>query len=332
MTAPLDRIRVLFQTSSRQGVKLTVKDGIKYIYKNGGITSFWRGNGLNILKIAPQTMLKFYLYEAYRPIFSWKKTLKAGRKEGQLDPRLQVLKDISQGAVAGLMSQVFIFPIETLKTRVMSETQRGKFSLAKPLPPSATTSTLNTVLPSQTLSSSTPGLKSQIDKQLLKPKPKQTGLVKNIAKSMWKEGGVRPFFRGLTPAIASAIPYYLTDFTIYEQSKKLYIQTVNKHRKEGDKIKTAHPLYLFGSGMFSNAIAVGFVYPFALVRTRLQAQGTIGHPMIYKNSLDVIRKTYARESFRGFYNGIVPTLIKNVPSASISFVIYEFCKRAMNLE
>jgi solute carrier family 25 phosphate transporter 23/24/25/41 len=84
--------------------------------------------------------------------------------------------------------------------------------------------------------------------------------------------------------------------------------------------------------MLSNACAVTLVYPFALVRTRLQAQGTIGHPMRYKNSLDVIRKTYARESIRGFYNGIVPTLVKNVPSASISYVIYEFSKKLMDLE
>jgi len=54
--------------------------------------------------------------------------------------------------------------------------------------------------------------------------------------------------------------------------------------------------------------------------------------MRYKNSLDVIRKTYARESIRGFYNGIVPTLVKNVPSASISYVIYEFSKKLMDLE
>ncbi|ORX43737.1 mitochondrial carrier [Piromyces finnis] len=321
MTAPLDRLRVLFQTHSRLGVKLTVKDGVKLIYENGGITSFWRGNGLNVLKIAPQTMLKFYLYEAYKPALNLKQTLKEGKKEGELDPRLKVLKDISIGAAGGLLSQVFIFPIETLKTRVMSETQRGKFAPPNSVASSSSSSVSKSVVNSTTKATA----KSTIQ-------GKQNNLVLRIAKDMWKEGGIRPFFRGLTPAVASALPYYLTDFTLYEQSKKLYLNIVNRNRIKGDRITKINPIYLLGAGMVSNACAVSMVYPFALVRTRLQAQGTVGHPMRYKNSLDVIRKTYARESIRGFYHGIVPTLVKNVPSASISYVIYELCKKYMDLE
>jgi len=338
MTAPLDRLRVLFQTHSRLGVNLTVKDGIKIIYENGGITSFWRGNGLNVLKIAPQTMLKFYLYEAYKPALNLKQTLKEGKKEGELDPRLKVLKDISIGAAGGLLSQVFIFPIETLKTRIMSETQRGKFAPKVTAPPvssttvgvkastsAATKSTINTTAKSVAKSAAKSATKAPIQEQ-------QNSLVMRVAKSMWKEGGIRPFFRGLTPAVASALPYYLTDFTLYEQSKKLYLKIANRHRTRENRITSVNPIYLLGAGMVSNACAVSLVYPFALVRTRLQAQGTVGHPMRYKNSLDVIRKTYARESIRGFYKGMVPTLIKNVPSASISYVIYEFCKKFMDLE
>jgi len=321
MTAPLDRIRVLFQTHSLLGVKLTVKDGIKLIYENGGITSFWRGNGLNVLKIAPQTMLKFYLYEAYKPALNLKQTLKEEKKEGELDPRLKVLRDISIGAAGGLLSQVFIFPIETLKTRIMSETQRGKFAP----PPKTVASGASEATKSVVNNSTKTVAKASV-------KGKQNNLVTRIAKDMWREGGVRPFFRGLTPAVASALPYYLTDFTLYEQSKKLYLNIVNRNRTKENKITKINPVYLLGAGMISNACAVSLVYPFALVRTRLQAQGTVGHPMRYKNSLDVIRKTYARESIRGFYNGIVPTLVKNVPSASISYVIYELCKKYMDLE
>jgi Ca2+-binding EF-hand superfamily protein len=342
MTAPLDRIRVLFQTHSRLGVKLTVKDGIKLIYENGGITSFWRGNGLNVLKIAPQTMLKFYLYEAYKPALNLKQTLKEGKKEGELDPRLKVLRDISIGAAGGLLSQVFIFPIETLKTRIMSETQRGKFAPKVTPSPAAANAVHTGVNATAGAHASAHASASSVTKSAVNSAAKsatkatvhekQNGLVMRVAKSMWREGGVRPFFRGLTPAVASALPYYLTDFTLYEQSKKLYLKIANRNRPKDNRITTVNPVYLLGAGMLSNACAVTLVYPFALVRTRLQAQGTIGHPMRYKNSLDVIRKTYARESIRGFYNGIVPTLVKNVPSASISYVIYEFSKKLMDLE
>ena len=47
--------------------------------------------------------------------------------------------------------------------------------------------------------------------------------------------------------------------------------------------------------------------------------------------IDVIQRTYQQESIRGFYKGLLPTLIKVVPSVSLSYIIYEQSKKAMGL-
>ena len=69
-------------------------------------------------------------------------------------------------------------------------------------------------------------------------------------------------------------------------------------------------LALLSFGSISGSVGATMVYPLNLVRTRLQASGSSGHPERYSGIADVIRKTYARDGWRGFYRGLVPTLAK----------------------
>jgi hypothetical protein len=62
ITAPLDRIRVVMQVlGSRKQIHII--GGFKYMLNEGGVTSLWRGNGINVIKIAPEVALKFTFYE-----------------------------------------------------------------------------------------------------------------------------------------------------------------------------------------------------------------------------------------------------------------------------
>lgn len=58
-----------------------------------------------------------------------------------------------------------------------------------------------------------------------------------------------------------------------------------------------------------------------LLRTRLQASGSPGHPQQYTGFVDVARQTLAREGWPGLYKGLVPNLAKVVPAVSISYVV-----------
>lgn len=99
-----------------------------------------------------------------------------------------------------------------------------------------------------------------------------------------------------------------------------------------------------GSGNWNKAYEFQSVYPLNLVRTRLQASGSSGHPQVYTGVWDVTKKTYASDGIRGFYRGLLPslakvcseefscqipplTLYKVVPAVSISYVVYEQTKK-----
>ena len=61
-TAPLDRLKVLLQVHG--GRKQTsIIDTFKYMYQEGGVKGLWRGNGINVIKIAPESALKFMAYD-----------------------------------------------------------------------------------------------------------------------------------------------------------------------------------------------------------------------------------------------------------------------------
>ncbi|RXN39242.1 Calcium-binding mitochondrial carrier S -1 [Labeo rohita] len=65
-TAPLDRMKVFMQVHSSKTNKISLAGGFKQMIKEGGVASLWRGNGVNVIKIAPETAIKFMAYEQVR--------------------------------------------------------------------------------------------------------------------------------------------------------------------------------------------------------------------------------------------------------------------------
>lgn len=63
----------------------------------------------------------------------------------------------------------------------------------------------------------------------------------------------------------------------------------------------------------------------------MQAQ-TPGGTTVYKGMSDVFMKTYQKEGARGFYKGLLPNLLKVVPAASITYLVYEMMKNTLDLE
>jgi len=105
-TAPLDRLKVLLQVHG--GRKQTsIVETFKYMLKEGGMKGLWRGNGINVIKIAPESALKFWVYD------EMKKQIKGS------DIRdLSIYERLCAGSFAGAFSQTIIYPLEVMKTRL----------------------------------------------------------------------------------------------------------------------------------------------------------------------------------------------------------------------
>lgn len=103
-TAPLDRLKVFLQVNpSRQ----KISDCFQNMLKEGGVRGLWRGNGINVLKIAPETALKFAAYEQVKRLI-----------KGDSPHVLSIYERFVAGALAGGFSQSAIYPLEVLKTRL----------------------------------------------------------------------------------------------------------------------------------------------------------------------------------------------------------------------
>lgn len=143
-TAPLDRIKVFLQVrlthwecththtdwvnlklthmnfpllaGQVQQTKVRISDSFFYMLKEGGVKSFWRGNGINVLKIAPESAIKFAAYEQVKRLI----------RHNETRP-MSIYERFAAGACAGGISQTVIYPLEVLKTR-MALRKTGQYS------------------------------------------------------------------------------------------------------------------------------------------------------------------------------------------------------------
>ena len=105
-TAPLDRLKTLMQASPPGQPSRGMLAGLRSIYAEGGMGAFFRGNTANVLKIAPETSIKFISFDLLKGCFA--------RDRGNVT----VAERFVAGGGAGAIGQVAVYPLEICKTRL----------------------------------------------------------------------------------------------------------------------------------------------------------------------------------------------------------------------
>lgn len=257
-----------------------VANAIKAIWKQGGLRSFFVGNGLNAVKVFPESAMKFGSFEAAKRVLS--------KIEGVADPsELSRASTFLAGGIGGMVAQLFIYPIDTLKFRVQCEAHHSPYRGNK--------------------------------------------LLVTTIRNMWDEAGLRVFYRGLYVGVLGIFPFAALDLGTFSAMKRAYIASqALKLDIDTSEVKLGN-LVVLTMGALSGSVGASVVYPVNLLRTRLQAQGTSSHPYRYKGFRDVFIKTVERDGYRGLFRGLAPSLAKVAPAVSISYLVYEKAKAAMNL-
>jgi solute carrier family 25 phosphate transporter 23/24/25/41 len=110
-TAPLDRLKVLCQAApgAQSGNSLTgVYRGMSKIYQQGGARAYFVGNFCNIVKVAPETAVKFIVFDEMIARLSHKRA-----------EEITPYHRLAAGAAAGICGQAAIYPLEVCKTKMM---------------------------------------------------------------------------------------------------------------------------------------------------------------------------------------------------------------------
>eukprot|EP00026_Physarum_polycephalum_P001854 Phypoly_transcript_01857.p1 GENE.Phypoly_transcript_01857~~Phypoly_transcript_01857.p1 ORF type:complete len:498 (+),score=68.14 Phypoly_transcript_01857:112-1605(+) len=108
-TAPLDRVKTIMQLQTKMDAKYTgVLSGLQNIWHEGGIRGFFQGNGLNCVKIFPESAAKFFVYENLKQLIA----------DGTPTQELTIGQRFLAGSAAGAFSQFLVYPVDCLKTRM----------------------------------------------------------------------------------------------------------------------------------------------------------------------------------------------------------------------
>jgi len=124
-TAPLDRLKVylIAQVSPKATIDNAIKEGspvtavrhfgqnlvdaCKDLWRAGGLRSLFAGNGLNVVKVMPESAIKFGAYEAAKRFFA--------NLEGTDTRHLHATAQFLAGGIGGVVSQCIVYPLDTLK-------------------------------------------------------------------------------------------------------------------------------------------------------------------------------------------------------------------------
>lgn len=306
VVAPLDRVKILFQSHNPHFVKYSgswkgVAEAMKVIYQQDGSLGWFRGHSATLLRIFPYAGIKFIAYEQIRAVVIPNK-----------DKETPFRRLIS-GSMAGVTSVFFTYPLEVIRVRLAFETRRdGRSSLR---------SICKQIFNEQQIRkppAAVPGVPAAVIETLAVAAPRH---------------GLANFYRGFSPTLLGMVPYAGMSFLTHDTAgdilrrPELAKWTTLPRPNNTPKGKKA-PLRSWAelaAGGIAGMVSQTVSYPLEVIRRRMQVSGAVGdgHRLRIMETFHIIRR---ERGFRGFFVGLTIGYAKVVPMVAVSFYTYERMK------
>lgn len=324
VVGPLDRVKILFQTSNPQFAKYAtswfgVVNAMRSINQHDGMRGLFKGHSATLLRIFPYAAIKFLAYEQIR---------------AALIPSKQhetPFRRLISGSMAGLTSVFFTYPLELIRVRLAFETKYH------------TRSSLRTICKQIYNENNHPKTSApSLPLSAAASEPKSTPAVAATAVSSTIEhatprSGLANFYRGFTPTIVGMLPYAgisflthdtigdwlrtpaLAPYTVLPDSERRTQPGKEQPRSHRAQLKASAELF---SGALSGLVAQTSSYPLEVIRRRMQVAGAVGdgHRM---TMAETGKRIWMETGFRGFWVGLTIGYLKVVPMAATAFFVYE---------
>jgi solute carrier family 25 protein 16 len=324
LVAPLDRIKILFQTGNPQYRQFSGSMGGLFraaaaIYRTDGGIGFFQGHSATLLRVFPYAAIKFVAYEQVRRVL-----IPSHEHE-------TAIRRLLSGSIAGLCSVFITYPLDLIRVRLAFETKK---------------------VPTQYMHihhkdhyhDLKKGRLTRVVGEIYKEHPivdRHFFLINWIKRTLPSSlSQMTNFYRGFIPTIMGMVPYagvsFLAHDTIHDIMRSPLIReyTVDYTRGPQTTIsgKQRIPLNTWAqllAGGLAGMVSQTASYPFEVVRRRMQVGGVDNGQFV--SMKDVAKKVWIERGFKGFYVGLSIGFVKIVPMVACSFYVYERCKFNMGI-
>lgn len=180
VVSPLERLKILLQVQStgRTEYKMSIPKALGKIWREEGFKGMMAGNGANCIRIVPYSAVQYGSYNLYKPYF-----------ESSPGAPLPPERRLVCGAIAGITSVTFTYPLDIVRTRL--SIQSASFAnLSK--------------------------------EAAAKAEKKLPGMFGTMGVMYRTEGGFFALYRGIVPTIAGVAPYVGLNFMVYESVRQYF--------------------------------------------------------------------------------------------------------------